>query len=360
MPTSIPDSLADHPQLDNDHPTTDLDDVGLRRIGKAKIKIPKGPLDRFVGDHLSIPGVLARVRDDLTAEEHEDVREALAAESEATNFHRQVEATGAALIKNQREQWLDDRAVSLLRRAFPSLYGDRDEDPDAILTHAGFRSGDCKPGQPGVRDAFVLRLICLQLVIRRGIEIRETMDEQSGEKRFPLIIYTVQEWNAFRPEAHAPSERPPGAAVKQPLSHADQNSAKKSRKRRRDPTGDVDRRDQAAETARLKEALAAERSANEDRGQNHGPSKGTPVFPDLDHLPPLLPAHGQPGGGAASAAPSNEDVARTIAATEVNPADAVGSKVVPEVVAKHAAARPPRPSASTARSARPTRNRSSR
>ena len=149
MPTSIPDGLADHPQLDNDHPTTDLENVGLRRIGKAKIKIPKGPLDRFIGDYLAAPGVLARVLDDLTAEEHEDVREELAADSEATNFHRQIEVTGSALIKNQREQWLDDRAVSLLRRAFPGLYGDRDEDPDAILTHAGFRSGDCKPGQPG-------------------------------------------------------------------------------------------------------------------------------------------------------------------------------------------------------------------
>ena len=285
MPTHIPESLPNHPQLDDNCPTAGLENTGLRRTRKNKIKIPRDSLDRHVGKCLADPGVHARVLDNVAAEEGELTRESLAAESELNTFQRQVEMTGTSHIKNQREQWLDSKAVSLLCRAFPTLCHD---DEDRI--HAGFRSGDCTPNQPGVRDAFVLRLVHLQFIIRRGIEIRETMDQQSGETRFPLVVHDVEQWNQFRPEDHTPAAGPPGTVIKQPLSLKAQGSAKTIRKRRRDPTDDIDLGSQAAEVARLKEALDAEKQTvkdyERDSSRHH---KGTPAFPDLDNLPPPGP-----------------------------------------------------------------------
>ena len=50
------------------------------------------------------------------------------------------------------DDYLDKVAVDLLRRAFPTLHGHISETTDAILTHAGFRSGACANPQ-GARNA---------------------------------------------------------------------------------------------------------------------------------------------------------------------------------------------------------------
>jgi hypothetical protein len=146
--------------LQDDHPMVDNDNTGLRKAGQTKLVIPAGPrsLARYVPEWLAQSGVLRHLLDRLTAEEGEAMFESFAHPDEQTTEARQVRLDGQAQIKNQREQWLEKRAVTLLVRAFPDLHGDADEDPDAVLTHAGFRNGECNPNLPGARQAFILRL----------------------------------------------------------------------------------------------------------------------------------------------------------------------------------------------------------
>ena len=74
--------------------------------------------------------------------------------------------------------------------------------------------------------------MCLQLIIRRGIEIFTLQAEQQGEQRFPLFLYSVEAWNDFNWNTAGAQLPPPGTAVKkQPMTPAAQDAAKKTRKR---------------------------------------------------------------------------------------------------------------------------------
>jgi len=167
--------------------------------------------------------------------------ESFAHPDEKTTEACQVRLDGQALIKNQKEQWLEKRALALLVRAFPDLHGDADEDPDAVLTHAGFRNGACNLNLPGARQAFVLRLVGLQLLIRRGMEVSQLFEAQQGEQRFPLYGHdsTEDHNTASWPNDLADAEVP-GTAIKQTLSKQQQ----RTNKRLREPVphdGDADK-----------------------------------------------------------------------------------------------------------------------
>ena len=158
--------------LEDDCPVVDNENAGLRKTGQSKLAIPNGDLAKYVPDWLAKPGVVRHLLDTLTAEEGQALFESLAHPDETTTEARQVRLEDQALIKNQKEQWLEKRAAALLVRAFPAIYGNPAENQDATLTHAGFRAGSCHPSLTGARDAFIVRLVGLQLLIRRGIEIR--------------------------------------------------------------------------------------------------------------------------------------------------------------------------------------------
>ena len=241
--------MHDKLRLPPDHPVTDEKNIGLRLTGAGKLKIPEGPLEQCVADWLSHSGAITMILDDLVLEESEAMRESLAHPDEKNLFEWQIEAEGRSIIRNQKERCLDKAAVDLLRRAFLALYGDVGETTDAILTHAGFQSGACANPQ-GARNAFLLRLVCLQLIIRRGIEISILQAGQQGEQRFPLFLCSLEAWNDFNWITAGAQLPPPGTAVKQPTTPAAQTATKKTRKRLRDEL-DGDDANPAADAAEI-------------------------------------------------------------------------------------------------------------
>ena len=334
----------DNLRLPQDWPVTDENNLGLRLTGARKLKIPLGPLTQYVPNWLSHSGAITMILDDLVLEESEAMRESLAHPDERTLSEWQIEVEGRSLVRNQKERCLDKVAVDLLRRAFPALYGHESETTDAILTHAGFRSGDCANPQ-GARNAFLLRLVCLQLIIRRGIEIFALQAEQQGEQRFPLFIYSIDNWNDFNWDTAGAQLPPPGTAVKQPTSPAAQDDAKKTRKRLLSELNRDEAPADAAEIARLKAIIADKdsrisdlgRSNQQDGDRSRRPRSGEAngMLPCTEHttymlsgMPTVLPNPNTVPGLASAV------VANVIAGIEVDPADAVNSQVVSEVVGK--------------------------
>ena len=191
--------------------------------------------------------------------------------------------------------------------------------------------------------------MCLQRIIRRGIEISTLQAEQQGEQRFPLFLYSLKPCNHFNWITAGAQLPPPGTAVKQPMTTAAQTATKKTRKRLRDELDgdDANPAADAAEIARLK-ALVANKDArikdldrvnrqDDERGNRRGPREARSGEPG-DVLPCQCPFAGMPNVfPAPDATPgmSTDAVAAVVAGIEVDPADAVNSQAVSEVVAKH-------------------------
>ena len=321
--------------LEDDYPVVDNENAGLRKTGQSKLAIPNGDLAKYVPDWLAKPGVVRHLLDTLTAEEGQALFESLAHPDETTTEARQVRLEDQALIKNQKEQWLEKRAAALLVRAFPAIYGNPAENQDAILTHAGFRAGACHPSLTGARDAFIVRLIGLQLLIRRGIEIRTLLDTQDGEQRFPLYGYTdVETYNTGSWNDDLAGAEPPGTAVKQTLSRQQQRDMK----RQRDPptyNGDTDNEpNYRALYNTLKERYDRRTANDDDEHQNKRRKTGNDrdVHPNIH---PNMPNHAFPTTAIAKKPTlSLEDADTILQRPEVDPCDCVDARVVPEIVTK--------------------------
>ena len=59
----------DELRLPQDYPVTDEKNLGLRRTGAGKIKIPLGPLTQYIPDWMSHSGATTMILDDLVLEE---------------------------------------------------------------------------------------------------------------------------------------------------------------------------------------------------------------------------------------------------------------------------------------------------
>ena len=135
--------------------------------------------------------------------------------------------------------------------------------------------------------------MCLQLLTWRGIEIFALQAEQQGEQRFPLFLHPLEVWNDFNWNTAGAQLPPPGTAVKQPMTPAAQDAAKKTRKRlhaelegdEANPAAD------AAEIARLRAIIATKDSRIQDldRGNRQDVDRG-------DRRGPQGPRSGEPGG----------------------------------------------------------------
>ena len=321
--------------LEDDHPVVGNENTGLRKAGQSKLEIPNGPLAKYVPEWLATSGVLRHLLDALTAEEGEAMLESFAHPDEKTTEARQVRLEGQSLVKNQREHWLEKRAVAVLVRAFPDIYR-ADEDPDGVLTHAGFRAGTCEPGLPGARNAFVLRFVALQLVIRRGMEIYELLDAQQGETRFPLFGYTVTSYNETLWDAELTGAEPPGTATKQTLSKHQQRERKRQRE---PPVYDGDNGNQPDFKA-LYEAIKAkyEQRAHLDwPSPAQPPAKRARTNPGKTRTPhPNMPSLALTGAtlGKRTTTLSRDDACDVLQRGEVDPCDCVDARVWPEIVTK--------------------------
>ena len=321
--------------LQDDYPIVDNENTGLRKAGQTKLVIPAGNLARYVPEWLAQSGVLRHLLDRLTAEEGEAMFESFAHPDEQTTEARQVRLEGQAQIKNQREQWLEKRAVALLVRAFPDLYGDADEDPDAVLTHAGFRNGECNPNLPGARQAFILRLVGLQLLIRRGVEVSQLLETQQGEQRFPLYGYeSVEDYNTGSWSHDLADAEPPGTVIKQTLSKEQQ----RNNKRLREPmvyNGDSEK---GPDFRRLYEDLKDKYEQRTEFDINHHAAKkhkkdhreSRPVHPNMPTHTPCHTTLGKTRAGPLSL----DDADAILERPEVDPHDCVDARVIPEIVNK--------------------------
>ena len=331
--TNLPAYVTDESRLilEDDHPVVDNENSGLRKTGQSKLIIPDGGLAKYVPEWLAKPGVVRHLLDALTAEEGQALYEALAHPDETTTEARQVRLEDQALIRNQKEQWLDKRATALLVRAFPAIYGNCPENHDAILTHAGFRAGPCHPSLTGARDAFIVRLIGLQLLIRRGIEIRTLLDTQEGEQRFPLYGYPdVETYNGGSWNNALAGAEPPGTEVRQTLSKKQQRDMKRQRE---PPVYDEDTDKTPNYRAlynTLKERYDRRVAADDDGHRNKRQKTG-----NNRDVHPNMPNHAFPITAIAKKPTlSLEDADTILQRPEVDPCDCVDARVVPEIVTK--------------------------
>ena len=134
----------------------------------------------------------------------------LAGAGEDTTFDRQVKIDGRNRIsKDTTPKTLDSIAVDLIK----NLVGCADASPDEILTHMGFRTEHCAD-----KLGFVDRLVDLQLVVRRAMEIRA----ETGATA--LFGWTPQNYNGHDWDGHLSSTNAeaPGTATPQPVSLKDQ------------------------------------------------------------------------------------------------------------------------------------------
>ena len=223
---------ATRPLLPETHPMAaggDADgcgDNGVRKTATNKIVIPGGSLADYVPHWLRPHGVGRAVIDYVI--KNKEVFQRLAHENETTTARRQVAMHGCSKITNRTtERDLDAMAVDLIKRSFPASVIHLSSNDDEILTYFGFRSGPCMPDAHGARGAFVERIVALQLIVRRGVEVNKNVVDSNGTyntlDNFPLYILSVPAYNGFDWDAALGSVEPPGTAVHQTLPRAVQD-----------------------------------------------------------------------------------------------------------------------------------------
>ena len=321
--------------------------AGIRKTGNGKIKIPKGPLTGFVAHWLNPNGCMRVFLD--YALEFDGITKRLGHNDETTTKDRQVVVDGNSKISQRtKEADLDALAIDLLTRGFPATAAALGGNGDGILTYFGFR-------KPNASDAtrradFVDRLVALQLIIRRGIEIRADMDGAgTADDQFPLFATSADSYNSCDWDKTLATAEPPGTATKQKLDPAQQDAAALQR------NGPAIRMDSLAEvpgpvdtTAMAAMMATIERLTKESARQHEeiqtmkrrridGPPGTTPAAP-IEPAPPasFLPTHAIPNSVEPNTAPHLDDVGATaiLNQPEIDPADSVDIEVVPEIVAR--------------------------
>ena len=347
---------SNRPRLEAGHPIAaggDPDgcgDAGIRKAGATnKIVIPQGPLAGFVPDWLRPHGVSRAVIDYVI--NHEDVLRRLAHESETTTARRQVVVTGFGKINNRTtERDLDAMAVDILKRSFPASVVNLRDDDDEILTFFGFRSGPCKPDATGARSAFVERTVALQLILRRGIEVRKNItDSGAADGKFPLYGLTLDGHNTFDWGAALGTAEAPGTTVRQTLDRADQDRSAELRRSAAPQVGDPGVADPAGSAAMLTAMQATierlERESNAQRAEIDGFKRRRIEQGNTSHtIPPATHLPFQPGQAPPNSTPKPTTAPMDDAAAlqllnqvEIDPSDAVDVDVIPEIVVKYVA-----------------------
>ena len=195
-----------HPMAKNENPS--------RANGQAKITIPAGPLSIFIPAALAAPGVLhytldaIRITDSIASLAHPD---------EPTIFEQQIKIEGRRIIKSTTSpSTLDKIASDLLSRIYS--YGEVTPDNiNTILTRHGFRTEFTSD-----TIGFVERLVALQLVIRRGMELRQA----NPEGQLPMIMWpNPQSYNETDWDIHLSVCGEPGLSTPQPRSAQSQIEA---------------------------------------------------------------------------------------------------------------------------------------
>ena len=205
MQTPDVSNAARPPPLREDYPTANME-YPERASGQAKIKIHHTNIDGILPPWLEPPGVLRAMLDLVLADDGGHTS-SLSHPSEKTLYERQVRVEGYQIITSVRtESTLDKIAATLLRGFAHSLCADALND-DEVLTRFGFRA-------PRVEDKkinFIERLIALQLIIRRCLELHEV----SGGEPLPLFgfrnptDYNKADWDRLLSDSESPGTASP-------------------------------------------------------------------------------------------------------------------------------------------------------
>ena len=319
---------------------------GIRKTGTSKLKIPKGPLVGFIGAWLNPNGVMRTLLNHVVT--HAAVVARLAHENEMTTKDRQIQVEGYNKIAPRTtEAHLDTIAVDLLSRAFPETTAALAGGDDAILTYYGFRAAGGAPATQ--RTAFVDRLVALQLIIRRGMEIRIDMGAANiPDDKFPLFAITIEAYNENDWDAILASAEPPGTTTKQPLDPEQQDAAAALRAGHPPIMGSLTETDGRGDARQLEAMMATidklSREAADNRTEIQTLKKrridgtqGSPIEPARPA--PFLPTHAIPSSNEPNVTQNLDDVGATkiLNQPEIDPADSVDLGVTPEIVIKYKA-----------------------
>ena len=353
---------ANPPKLDSAYPIAgggDADgcgNLGIRKTGTSKIKIPKGPLIGFVAHWLNPNGVMRVLLDHVI--KNEDLTKRLGHDGETNTKDRQVVVDGYSKISQRtKEADLDALAISLLTRGFPEAATALSGNGDAILTYFGFRKAS--DNDAARRAGFVERLVALQLIIRRGMEVRTDMNVAgTADDKFPLYLISVGDYNSCDWDATLATAEAPGTATKQTLDPAQQDAAALQRNGPAIVVGSLTEEAGPANATMAATMATIERLTEEaarkdkestrkdeeiqtmKRRRIHGPQGADPAFPIERAQPaPFLPTHSIPHSADTNTTPQLDDIGATaiLNQPEIDPADSVDLEVVPEVVAKYKA-----------------------
>ena len=204
-------NAARPPQLSLGHPQVKNSDPG-RKTGANKFSIPLGPLAKYIPKHFRPSGVIRAALDQIRIN---SITAELAHEGESTTFDQQVKVDGRRLIKSTTTaSTLDSIAADLITR----IYGlEAPVTEDAILTRFGFRT-EFTADSVG----FVERLVALQLIVRRGMELRQTLPE--GD--LPNFLWSnPQSYNENDWDATLSTAEGVGVSTPQPKSQRSQIEA---------------------------------------------------------------------------------------------------------------------------------------
>ena len=325
-------NAARPPALSLGYPHTTLEHPG-RKTGGQKLTIPQGSLPGLLDPALVKPGVLRTLLDGIRIA---DSAAALAGTGEATTFDRQVKIDGRNRIsKDTTPRTLDSIAVDLIT----NLVDCANASPDEILTRMGFRTDFCAD-----KLGFIDRLVTLQLVVRRAIEIHADTGKTA------LFGWTPQNYNGYDWDAHlsVTNAEAPGTATPQPINLQDQLATLEAAKETEhgSATADIPKVDLSDIMAAMKEQkdaiaaqgaqiqqLAARASTSADEPPHKKPRVGlgnglidtTPRHASFYSPSPLF----QPKPTA-----EQPDYAATLKQPEVDPADSVNGNVIVEVTNK--------------------------
>lgn len=320
-----------------DHPTATIENP-TRATGANKIKIHPSNIDGILPAWLAPPGVL-RATIDLGLVNSDDFIVSLAHSSETTLFERQIRVEGFQLITSQRTENTLDKVAATLLRGFLSTQCESASGDDEILTRFGFRTSKVAND----RLAFIERLVALQLIIRRCLELHAT----ATGGIIPLFgypspaAYNTTDWDQLladseEPGAASPQKKSAVQQITEVEANADATAAATA------ATVNSQMVEQIAQTmARLEAALRAqsdkvdelERAAKRPRVDT-GESAFLPSLPSNPnpaYAPGTLPAI-DPGMVADA---ERRRISNIITQQpEIDPASSVNRMVVAEVATK--------------------------
>ena len=328
-------NAARPPPLSLSYPHANLEHP-LRKTGGQKLTIPHGTLVGLLDPALVKPGVLRALLDCIRVA---GIAGVLAGTGEDTTFDRQVKIDGRNRIsKDTTPKTLDSIAVDLIMNLVDCANASSDE----ILTRMGFRTEFCAD-----KLGFIDRLVNLQLVVRRALEIRADTGKTA------LFGWTPQNYNGYDWDSHlsATNAEAPGTATPQPVSLKDQLAALEAAKETEhgSATADTLKENLSAIMAAMKEqqhAIAAQGAqikqlaASASDSSDERRTKKARVDQLGNGLTDITPAHAslyspslifQPGPRTTAEQP---DYAATLKQPEVDPADSVNGNVIAEVTSK--------------------------